>query len=247
MSQGFQFAHDYPNSTQGSTQRTPAFHRPLAYFRQVEGVQLKDMPPASSYTQKYLPQAPLPVHGCQTNSSEPPSEQRYTRYRLSQEPSPVNSYQVQSSGLPPVPPIKDSGFAASLSNAHLVSHFSRDADASWPRLGFSPSPTTSTEPRIITRLRDFVVEFFVEWWLLEIMSWCFAAICMGSVIAVLGYYNGRQIPNWPLGITINGFISVCSGFAKSSLLLVTCESLGQLKWVRIPVLSFAKEEDSDTL
>ena len=33
-----------------------------------------------------------------------------------------------------------------------------------------------------------------------------------------------------LGISVNAFISIFSGFAKSALLLPTAEALGQLKW-----------------
>jgi hypothetical protein len=53
---------------------------------------------------------------------------------------------------------------------------------------------------------------------------------MGAIIVVLLAYDGHSTPDWPFGITINGFISVFSNFAKSSLLLSTAEALGQLKW-----------------
>jgi hypothetical protein len=85
--------------------------------------------------------------------------------------------------------------------------------------------------RQINRLRLFVVRFFVEWWLLEILSWCFSAICMAAISGVLLYYDGKEIPQWPMGLTINGFISILSGLSKSALLLPTAEAIGQLKWV----------------
>jgi hypothetical protein len=75
-----------------------------------------------------------------------------------------------------------------------------------------------------------MVGFFVEWWLLEILSWCFSALCMAAIITVLQAYDGYGTPDWPFGITINGFISIFSNFAKSALLLSTAEALGQLKW-----------------
>lgn len=82
----------------------------------------------------------------------------------------------------------------------------------------------------ILKAREFIIRYFVEWWVLEIISWCFSAACMATVIGVLLSYQGRPIPNWPMGLTLNSFISVLSGFARSTLLLPTAEALGQLKW-----------------
>jgi hypothetical protein len=50
------------------------------------------------------------------------------------------------------------------------------------------------------------------------------------IAIVLWKYDGKAIPKWKMGITINAFISIFSGFAKSALLLPTAEALGQLKW-----------------
>jgi hypothetical protein len=50
------------------------------------------------------------------------------------------------------------------------------------------------------------------------------------ILSVLAHFDGKEIPQWKLGITINAFISILSGFAKSALLLPTAEALGQLKW-----------------
>jgi hypothetical protein len=80
------------------------------------------------------------------------------------------------------------------------------------------------------RARNWFTEWFVEWWLLEILSWCFSAICMIIIAVVLYKQDGKTMPKWRMGITINAFISIFSGFAKSALLLPTAEALGQLKW-----------------
>jgi hypothetical protein len=50
------------------------------------------------------------------------------------------------------------------------------------------------------------------------------------IAAVLARYDGKPFPTWKMGITMNAFISIFSGFAKSALLLPTAEALGQLKW-----------------
>jgi hypothetical protein len=109
-----------------------------------------------------------------------------------------------------------------------------------PQLYYSqcaPASEQAKNPRLLW-LHEIVLKYFVEWWMLEILSWCFSAICMAAIIGVLVSYNGQSIPDWPLGITINSFISIFSGFAKSSLLLPTAESLGQLKWSTLMPLKF---------
>jgi hypothetical protein len=85
--------------------------------------------------------------------------------------------------------------------------------------------------RQIHRLQLYLDKYFVDWWLLEILSWCFSAICMAGIFGVLLFYNGKEIPQWPMGLTINGYISILSGLSKSALLLPTAEAIGQLKWV----------------
>jgi hypothetical protein len=67
--------------------------------------------------------------------------------------------------------------------------------------------------------------------MMEIISWCFSAVCMVIISTVLLHYDGKPIPTWKLGpFSIGAFISVFSGFAKSALLVPTAEALGQLKW-----------------
>lgn len=85
-------------------------------------------------------------------------------------------------------------------------------------------------PSVFQKIKDFVVKYFAEWWLLEILSWCFSAACMATIVIVLNCYDNKPIPQWPRYLTLNAFISVFSGFARAALLLPTAEALGQLKW-----------------
>jgi hypothetical protein len=70
----------------------------------------------------------------------------------------------------------------------------------------------------------------VEWWLFEILSLCFSAVCMTIILAILLLYNGRPLPMWHLAISFDALLSLFSGVAKSALLLPVAEALGQLKW-----------------
>lgn len=78
--------------------------------------------------------------------------------------------------------------------------------------------------------RKLIIRYFLEWWLLEILSWCLSAACMVTIIVVLHHYQGGSMPQWPYNLTLNSFISVFSGFSRAALLLPTAEALGQLKW-----------------
>ena len=64
----------------------------------------------------------------------------------------------------------------------------------------------------------------------EILAWVFSFFCIAAVVAVLFYFDGRELSEWPFSITLNAFIAIFAGFAKSALLVPTAEALGQLKW-----------------
>jgi hypothetical protein len=84
--------------------------------------------------------------------------------------------------------------------------------------------------RCVVHLHRFSTKYIVDWWLIEILSWCFSAASMAIIFGVLFFYDNRMLPVWPLGVTINGLISLLSTCAKSALILPTAEGLGQLKW-----------------
>jgi hypothetical protein len=118
------------------------------------------------------------------------------------------------------------------SNGNTISSFSPKTPSSG-RLSASPAHFVLPRPpryRWVGRVRALIISLVVEWWLTEIVSWCFSAISMAAILGVLSYYDGKEIPQWQLGITLNAFISVFSGFAKAALILPTTECLGQLKW-----------------
>jgi hypothetical protein len=91
-------------------------------------------------------------------------------------------------------------------------------------------PSATVRSRSVMRLHKFTVNYITDWWLIEILSWCFSASCMAAIFGVLLHFDNHVLPVGPLGITINGFISLLSVFAKAALLLPTAEGLGQLKW-----------------
>ncbi|KAL5438823.1 hypothetical protein PMIN06_010145 [Paraphaeosphaeria minitans] len=67
-------------------------------------------------------------------------------------------------------------------------------------------------------------------WLLEIISWVLSALCMAGIGIMLTLYHDKNLPKWPLGLTLNAYISILSKVASAALLLPVSEALGQLKW-----------------
>jgi hypothetical protein len=70
----------------------------------------------------------------------------------------------------------------------------------------------------------------VKRWLIELISWSLCALCMTGIVVILIVYKDKRIPKWPMGLTLNAYISVLSKVASAALLLPVSEALGQLKW-----------------
>ncbi|KAL5358280.1 hypothetical protein BJX96DRAFT_163644 [Aspergillus floccosus] len=51
-----------------------------------------------------------------------------------------------------------------------------------------------------------------------------------GIVVVLCYYNGRPMPDWPYGVTLNAVLSILSTVMKATMALCVSECLGQLKW-----------------
>jgi hypothetical protein len=94
-----------------------------------------------------------------------------------------------------------------------------------------------------TRSGPRVSHLLVSWWLWEIFSWTISAICFSAIGLILCLYDNQVVPaRWPLGITLNAYISVLSAIAKYSLAVPVDEALGQLRW-----LYFAKTGETRKL
>lgn len=95
----------------------------------------------------------------------------------------------------------------------------------------SMEPASNFAQRIEQKLWNYTASRnVVKRWLIEIVSWILSAVCMGGIVTMLLFYKDKRIPNWPLGLTLNAYISVLSKVASGALLLPVSEALGQLKW-----------------
>jgi hypothetical protein len=129
--------------------------------------------------------------------------------------------------------------AATSFHARSILNVSQIGVPCWPNASTNDSRSGSLPPSGFEwdlsraqKAKSFATRWFVEWWLFEIISWVFSAVCMAIIFSVLLHYNNRPLPVWKLGLTLNSFISIFSGLSKASLLFPTAEALGQLKWNR---------------
>ena len=67
-------------------------------------------------------------------------------------------------------------------------------------------------------------------WLWELLSLLTSATCIGAIIVFLAHYDGKPMPSWSYGLTLNSLISILSSVARSAMLLPIAEVLSQLKW-----------------
>ena len=89
-----------------------------------------------------------------------------------------------------------------------------------------PQPTQPYRPSRYARV-------FTNWWLWEIVSWLLSAAALVSIAIVLRVYDGKLLPRWPLGLTLNAFISLFSTLSRIAMIYPVAEALGQLKWIWI--------------
>lgn len=67
-------------------------------------------------------------------------------------------------------------------------------------------------------------------WLWELLSLLTSATCIGAIIVFLAHYDGKPMPSWSYGLTLNSLVSILSSVARSAMLLPIAEVLSQLKW-----------------
>ncbi|KAE8385910.1 hypothetical protein BDV23DRAFT_164216 [Aspergillus alliaceus] len=67
-------------------------------------------------------------------------------------------------------------------------------------------------------------------WLWEILSCVIAVASLAAIIVVLYMYDGKSIPDWPYGITLNAVISLLTTLMKAAMAFPITEALSQLKW-----------------
>ena len=70
----------------------------------------------------------------------------------------------------------------------------------------------------------------VRAWAPEI-AWClFATAILVFLGVLLGQYDDQQLPNWPLGLTLNTVAALLATICRSAMVIPIAEGISQLKW-----------------
>ncbi|KAG2414498.1 hypothetical protein HFD88_003689 [Aspergillus terreus] len=106
---------------------------------------------------------------------------------------------------------------------------------SYVRLDDTPAASESGRKRPLSSAEQALLqaqtpEFWGTSWTLEILGCLTSIVFLVGIIMVLFYYNGRPMPQWPYGITLNALVSVLSTVMKAAMVFILTESLSQLKW-----------------
>ncbi|KOS43160.1 hypothetical protein ACN38_g5953 [Penicillium nordicum] len=67
-------------------------------------------------------------------------------------------------------------------------------------------------------------------WTFEILNCLIAVAFLVAIILVLYNFDGKPVPEWPYGITLNALVSVLSTAMKAGMVCIATEALSQLKW-----------------
>ncbi|KAL7943568.1 hypothetical protein V8C42DRAFT_329435 [Trichoderma barbatum] len=77
---------------------------------------------------------------------------------------------------------------------------------------------------------DHIKASLDRWWP-ELLSCTFAIAIFLVLTLGLRPYQGKVLSSWPLRITINTFVAICTLLIKVSLAMIVSNGIGQLKWV----------------
>lgn len=70
-------------------------------------------------------------------------------------------------------------------------------------------------------------------WLWEILTLLGSLCSFAAVIGLLAFYDGKTVPTWYYGLTLNALVSVLATLFKGTLLMPIASSIGQLAWLRL--------------
>jgi hypothetical protein len=68
-------------------------------------------------------------------------------------------------------------------------------------------------------------------WLVEISSFVIGLCALVAMVGVLAHFDGRRMPNWSTGITINTIIAILAVIVNAGITSPLQQGLSQLKWI----------------
>ncbi|KAF6802931.1 hypothetical protein CSOJ01_11256 [Colletotrichum sojae] len=98
---------------------------------------------------------------------------------------------------------------------------------------FSTAETFSTEASPVQESSQNKGPVKSIWsiWALELASLVLSLVFFAIIVVVLDRFNGRDLPTWPLKITLNSFLSLFTTLTKAAMLVPVCAAISHLQWV----------------
>lgn len=91
--------------------------------------------------------------------------------------------------------------------------------------------TTRRLTNSIKGLASGVNRYWQDSWAAELVSSIVALAALAGMVGTLASHQGRPMPKWREGITLNTLVAVFSAVLKSALIMPVAEGISQLKWL----------------
>lgn len=70
-----------------------------------------------------------------------------------------------------------------------------------------------------------------RFWVWEVLACLFSLVLLAAIAAILATFNGRAVPDWPLGIQLGTLVSLLATIATFALTIPIAEGISQIKWL----------------
>ncbi|KAK4230588.1 hypothetical protein QBC38DRAFT_356708 [Podospora fimiseda] len=67
-------------------------------------------------------------------------------------------------------------------------------------------------------------------WLPELFCWLLSLLCFVAIVVVLKVYDGRELSDWPLAVSLNTLVAFLTAICQVALAIPLSEGISQLKW-----------------
>ena len=131
-------------------------------------------------------------------------------------------------------------------NLHPSTHITREQRMTGTLTNMTPTPllnlsstNRSMRPkkRPHAKWRSHYEKLFTDWWLWEILAIVLSISSFAALVVVLGICDGHAVPQFPLGTSLNGVISILAVITKTSMLFSISATMSQFKWLTFSSLT----------
>lgn len=96
---------------------------------------------------------------------------------------------------------------------------------------------SSPGPQSASASKSNILTWIRREWLLEILACCLSLVYLVAIMITLAIHDGRPLPQWPFGISVNALVSVFAVILKGSMMLPVSEGDSANVWLSREFLS----------